>query len=112
MIIDMENEKELLKQKWNADEVLEADLSFGRKMPFGKYKGQYVYWLLIKHWRYMTWIVKNTGFQLTETEQWWRQKVLDYIHDFQVNQWIADLCGYMSPDEDCGNIENPHWIVE
>ena len=86
-------------------------LDFGRVMPFGKYKGTAVYCLLVKHPFYMSWILENTGFKLTETEAWWKAKVDLAIELWRADRLIAGLAGQMHLGG-VSNIENPHWIVE
>lgn len=102
---------EILIEKYNGGNVTEEDLSFGRIMPFGKYKGKYIYHLLVKHWRYMDWIVNNTKFKLTETEKWWKNKI-----DITIAIVRADkiLNGLPLPSSNIlmPNIENPHLIIE
>ena len=67
--------KELLQNKINDGTICGNDLLIGRQMSFGKYKGNYVLWLLSKHPFYMKWITENTQFQLNDVEQWWREQV-------------------------------------
>ena len=86
-------------------------LDFGRKMPFGKYKGNAVYVLLVKHPMYMDWILENTGFKLTETEAWWKDKVDLVLEIIRADRLIAGLAGQMHLGG-VDNIENLHWIVE
>lgn len=109
----MENEKEILERKYNTGKVRENDLSFGRIMPFGKYKGKYIYHLLVKHHRYMDWIVKNTQFGLTETEMWWKKKIDDFVssmEDSRTVQLLSCLVGYLPTDNSYEN--DPHSILE
>ena len=109
-----ESEKEILERKYRRDEVRESDLSFGRIMPFGKYKGKYIYHLLVKHHRYMDWIVNNTQFKLTETEMWWKKKIDDFVssmEDQRTIQILSCLVGYL-PTGDNPYENNPHAIVE
>ena len=45
-------DKELLQKKYDSGSVTESDLSFGRTMPYGKYKGKYIYYLLVSSYAY------------------------------------------------------------
>ena len=108
----MENEKELLEKKYQTDKVCESDLSFGRIMPFGKYKGKYIYHLLVKHHRYMDWIVNNTQFKLTETEMWWKKKIDDFIDDCRCDRVLQAVSPYFMTMGDIEHEDNPHAIVE
>ena len=86
-------------------------LDFGRKMPFGRYKGNAVYVLLVKHPMYMEWILKNTGFKLNDDEEWLKAKVDLALECARADRLIFGLCsqlGFGGVD----NIENPHWCVE
>lgn len=108
-----ESERVTLERKYNTGKVRESDLSFGRIMPFGKYKGKYIYHLLIKHHRYMDWIVKNTQFKLTGTETWWKKKIDDFVRsmeDSQAVQILSCLVRYLPTDNPYEN--DPHSIVE
>ena len=100
-------DEKILIQKLDDGEVAEKDLSFGRKMPFGKYKGTCIYYLLVAHPYYMDWILKHTKFVLNETEAWWKDTV-DGIR--RVDNLLCGLSGCLYMGD--SNIENPHWIVE
>ena len=106
------NEKEHLLKCYNQGKVREGDLSFGRIMPFGKYKGKYIYHLLVKHHRYMDWIVKNTQFKLNETETWWKAKIDDFIDDCRCDRLIQAISPYFMTMGDMGHEDNPHAIIE
>ena len=88
-----------------------ACLDFGRKMPFGKYKGNAVYVLLVKHPMYMAWILENTSFKLTDDEKWLKDRVDIAVECYRADRLIAGLAGQMHLGG-VDNIENPHWIVE
>lgn len=105
-------DKEILEEKYNRDEVTANDLNFGRTMPFGKYKGQFIYYLLVKHWRYMDWAVKIAGFRLTETEQWWKSKIDTFIAIRRADNLIFGLSGIMNSVVPMENEDNPHCVVE
>lgn len=106
------DDKERLEEWYNAGVWNPAGcLNFGRSMPFGKYKGIAVYRLLVKHPMYMSWILENTGFKLSETEAWWKEKVDLAIELYRTDCLIAGLAGQMHLGG-VDNIENPHWIVE
>ena len=100
-------DRQILSQKFDDGTVTETDLSFGRKMPFGKYKGTCIYYLLVAHPYYMEWILKHTKFTLTETEAWWKDKIDTII---RVDNLLCGLSSYLYMGD--SNIENPHWIVE
>lgn len=40
-----------------------------RKLPFGKYKNEYVYKIILTHIGYIMWLLKNTTYRLTNEEQ-------------------------------------------
>lgn len=104
--------KEILTEKYNNDKVTAQDLNFGRQITFGKYKGQYIYYLLVKHWRYMDWLIANTGFVLTETEKWWKSKIDTFIECRKADYLISGLVGMMDSCIPLENENNPHIIVE
>lgn len=87
------------------------NLNFGRKMPFGKYKGNTVYILLVKHPKYMGWILENTDFHLNENGKWLKDKVDTALACVRVNNLVFGLRSQMRLGG-VDNIENPHWIVE
>lgn len=105
-------DKEILLDKYNKDEVTYNHLSFGRQMPFGKYKGQYIYYLLVKHWRYMDWIVTNTDFILTDTEKWWKSKIDTFIECRKADNLISGLAGMLGSCIPLENENNPHLVIE
>lgn len=86
-------------------------LNFGRKMPFGKHKGMYMYCLIVKHPMYLNWILKNTKFQLTRDEKWWKGKIDNALALYRVNRLIGGLAPLMKLGG-IDNIENPHLMVE
>lgn len=86
-------------------------LDFGRKMPFGKHKGMYMYCLIVKHPMYLNWILKNTKFQLTRDEKWWKGKIDNALALYRVNRLIGGLAPLMKLGG-IDNIENPHLMVE
>lgn len=104
-------DKELLQKKYDSGSVTESDLSFGRTMPYGKYKGKYIYYLLVKHHRYMQWALDETSFSLAETERWWKNKIDTVIELAKADRLISGLCGQMSLGG-MDNVENPHSIIE
>ena len=104
--------KEILEEKYRKGQVSVDDLAFGRKIPFGKYKGQFIYHLLVKHWRYMDWVVKNTGFRLTETEAWWKNKIDTFIECRKADNLIFCLSGMLGSVVPMENENNPHCAVE
>lgn len=104
-------DKDLLQEKINDGTISSDDLMFGRKMPFGKYKGKYMYWLVVKHPYYVKWAVEQVKFKLTETEHWLWKECLDGLYLCKIDRLIYDLgkqvikSGYL-PES------NPHLIVE
>lgn len=104
-------DKEILERKIANRNICSKDLLFGRKMPFGKYKGNYIYWVVVKHPYYATWIKKNTDFQFSETESWLHNKCLDELYMGNLNCLIYDLSKQV---QKLGYIHegNPHFIVE
>lgn len=88
--------------------------TIGRNMPFGKYKGDSVLWLLVKHWKYMQWILDNTNFKLNETEEWFNN-YLDEQESLQYTDKI--LYGLSQVTSNSSVIDdfpetNPHYIIE
>ena len=107
-----ESDKERLTRWYNMETWKGASaLAFGRKMPFGKYKGMYMYCLIIKHPMYLDWILKNTKFHLTKIEEWWKARIDTAIELYRANRLICGLVPLMKLGG-VDNIENPHWIVE
>ena len=106
-----QEDKEILQSKIDNNTISSRDLLFGRKMPFGKYKDQYIYWLVVKHPYYMQWLKSNTNFQLTETETWLHNKCLEELHMANLNRWIYDLSKQVCKIG-CLPENNPHYIVE
>ena len=86
-------------------------LAFGRKMPFGKHKGMYMYCLIVRHPLYLDWILENTKFQLTEDEKWWKGKIDGALALYRINRLIGGLAPLMKLGG-IDNVENPHSAVE
>ena len=103
--------KELLQQRYDNGEVKERDLSFGRVMPFGKYKGKYIFHLLVKHPYYMDWILNNTDFNLNDDETWWKSVIDTALAISRADRLLGALGSFMSTC-DMANENNPHYIVE
>ncbi len=103
--------KELLQNKINDGTICSDDLLIGRVMNFGKYKGNYILWLIGKHPFYMKWIVENTSFKLNDVEQWWKEQVETAILLEHVDSIIYGLGKQVIK---CGELpeSNPHYIVE
>lgn len=104
-------DKEILQHKINDKSISSKDLLFGRKMPFGRYKGKHIYWVVVKHPYYAMWMKKNIKFQFTETESWLHDKCLEELDMGNLNRIIYDLSKQVSkvgflPED------NPHVIVE
>jgi len=107
MIIE---DKQLLQKNLHNDTANEKDYRFGRIMPFGKYKGWYMYYMILKHPRYTKWINDNTNFKLNKTEEWWLQEIIDLVRFNNLINYIgAAVIRYGELPE---NIENPHEIIE
>lgn len=105
-----QEEKELLQKNLHNDTVLEADYQFGRIMPFGKYKGWYIYYMMLKHPCYSKWIEENTNFKFNEIERWWLNEIIDLA---TADNLISALGGaVIKYGELPENIENPHSIIE
>lgn len=104
-------EREILQHKIDDKSLCQSDLLFGRKMPFGKYKDKYVYWVVVKHPHYATWVKKNTNFRFTETESWLHNECLDELNTGNLNRLIYDLSKQV---QKLGYIPetNPHFVVE
>lgn len=103
-------EKKYLRTNLSNDTTREEDYQFGRIMPFGKYKGWYVYYMILKHPRYSKWINDNTHFKLNETETWWLNEIVDLVRlDNLISALGVAVVRYGEMPE---NIENPHSIVE
>ena len=105
------NDKEILQSKINDRSITSDDLMFGRKMPFGKYKGQFIYWLVVKHPYYVNWIINHTKFKFTDTEIWLHKECLDDLWLGNLNDLIYDLSKQV---QKLGSLpeSNPHYIVE
>lgn len=106
-------DRDRLEACFQAGDVKEEDLAFGRVMPFGKHKGKYIYHLLVKHHLYMDWVLANTRFTLTGTETWWKEKIDTAVTIAEANRLISGLGFYVT--RVCKmplNIENPHSVVE
>jgi hypothetical protein len=88
-----------------------VQLDFGRKMPFGKYRNTAVYILIVKHPRYMDWILENTNFHLNEDEKWLKYRVDMALECASADNLIFGLRSQMGLGG-VDNMENPHWIVE
>ena len=111
MKMDDKSDKARLTRWYDLGAKGATTLTFGRKMPFGKYKGMYMYCLIIKHPMYLNWILDNTQFRLTETEEWWKRQIDTDIEKYRANRLILGLAPLMKLGG-VDNMENPHWIVE
>jgi len=105
------NIKELLQNKINDGTICGDDLLVGRQMSFGKYKGNYVLWLLVKHPFYMKWIIENTSFRLTDVEQWWKEEVETALLLAHVDSIIYRVGKQVIKHGELPE-SNPHYIVE
>ncbi len=103
-------EKQLLRKNIHNDTTQENDYQFGRIMPFGKYKGWRVYYMILKHPCYAKWINNNTNFKFNETETWWLNEIFDLVRlDNLIGALGIAVVRYGEMPE---NIENPHSIIE
>lgn len=109
----IQEEKQLLLHNLQNDIGGESNYRFGRKMPFGKYKGWHVYWMILKHRFYAKWVNENTGFKFNETELWWLDRINEIGEEIRLNNLINALgmavIRYGGMPE---NMENPHAIIE
>ena len=109
----LQEERQHLQHNLQNDIAGETNYQFGRKMPFGKYKGWYIYWMMLKHPFYSKWVNENTQFKFNETELWWLDRVSDIYEDIRVNSLINALAAaVMRYGELPENEDNPHWIIE
>ena len=108
LIIEIDNSKLTREQK------LERLKSIGRTMPFGKHKGESILYLLVKHYKYMEWVVNNTQFKLNEVEKWWDDELSDRMDLQRVDNILYGLNKTASKMEviDSFPETNPHWVVE
>lgn len=108
LVIEIDNSKLTREQK------LERLKSIGRTMPFGKYKGKSILYLLVKHYKYMEWVINNTQFKLNEVEKWWDDELSDRMQLQRVDNLLYNLCGIASKSGviDSFPETNPHWAVE
>ena len=77
-------------------------LDFGRKMPFGKYRNIAIYILIVKHPRYMNWILENTDFHLNEDEKWLKYRVDMTLECASVDNLVFGLRSQMG----LGGVDN------
>jgi hypothetical protein len=103
--------KNMLQAKVNNGSICADNLLVGRTMPFGKYKGKHVLWLLSKHPHYMKWVVENTKFTLNDTEQWWKEQVETALLLANADAIIYGL-GKQVIKHGTLPETNPHFVVE
>ena len=87
----LQEEKQILQNNLQNDIAGETNYQFGRKMPFGMYKGWYIYWMMLKHPFYSKWINENTQFKFNETELWWLAKFGEIYEEVRLNNLIGAL---------------------
>lgn len=104
-------DKERLQSLYDSGHISSSDLKFGRKIPFGKYNGEYIFFLLAAHPYYMDWVVNNTQFTLNETERWWKAKADLEFEELRAARLINAL-GSQLYLGGMDNEDNPHAIVE
>lgn len=103
--------KEFLESKIYDRSICGNDLHIGRIMPFGKYKGEHVLWVIGAHPFYMKWVVENTQFKLDETETWWKEQV-DIALLLEHSDRIIYAIGKQVIKHGELPETNPHYIVE
>lgn len=108
----METEKDKLECLLKDRNATHKDLRFGRKFWFGKYKGDYIYRVILVNPPYVKWLLNNTQFNLNDTEQWWFnhiQELSSQIYaDKVIDLAVQHLSEFMPSDEEC----NPYAIIE
>ena len=105
-----QEDKQLLRKNIYNDTTREEDYQFGRIMPFGKYRGKHIYYVILRHPRYSKWIADNTNFKFNETEVWWLNEIIDIV---RIDNLISALGGaVIRYGELPENMENPHSIIE
>lgn len=109
----MKTDREKLEELYNSGDISKDDLKFGRIISFGKYKGSFIYLLLVQHPLYMDWLINNTSFSLTETEKWWKAKVDLDLELMRASNLIYGLSSLTYPSSIITpNENNPHVIIE
>lgn len=113
--MEINNLKELCyTPKLSRSDKINRLKTIGRKMPFGKYKGDSVLYLLVKHWKYMQWVLDNTNFKLNETEEWFN----NYLDEQESLQYTDKILYGLSQVTSKSNVidnfpeTNPHYIIE
>lgn len=113
--MEINNLKELCYiSKLSRSDKINRLKTIGRKMPFGKYKGDSVLYLLVKHWKYMQWLIDNTNFKLNETEEWFNN-YLDEQESLQYTDKILYGLSQVTSKDSVMNYfpeTNPHYIIE
>lgn len=105
-----QEEKQYLQKNLSDYTTQENYYQFGRIMPFGKYKGWYIYYMILKHPGYAKWVNDNTNFKFNETETWWLNEIFDLVRlDNLIGALGIAVVKYGALPE---NIENPHLIIE
>lgn len=108
-----QEDKKKLQYNLKNDISGEFNYMFGRKIPFGKYKGWYIYWMILKHPFYAKWLNENTQYKFNETELWWLEVVKEIYEEIRLNNILNALgMAVISYGELPKNIENPHTIIE
>ena len=108
-----QEDKEILQHNLKNDIGGETNYRFGRKMPFGKYKGWYIYWMMLKHPFYTKWLIENTQFKFNEIELWWLDRVKEIYEEVRFNNLLRFLgAAVVRYGELPENIENPHSVIE
>lgn len=105
-----QEDKQLLQKNIINDTPMEEDYQFGRIMPYGKYRGWRIYYMILKHPRYSMWLKDNKIFNFNETEIWWLNEIIDLVRaDNLISALGVAVIRYGELPE---NIENPHEIIE
>jgi len=108
-----QEDKKRLSENLKNDTTWEVYYRFGRTMPFGKYKGWYIYYMILRHHLYTKWIIENTQFKFNETELWWLDRINEIAENARLNNLLNALgAAIIHYGELPENVENPHAIVE
>lgn len=57
-------------------------------------------------------LITSTGFLLTDTERWWKNKIDTFIECRKADNLIYGLVGMMGLATPLENENNPHCIIE
>ena len=80
----------VLKKRYSSSK----DVCFGRTFPFGKYKGDYIYRVIVVNYPYVNWVLENTQFKLTEDELWFLNEMIQYgeqLEKRKLNRFVTEV---------------------